>query len=137
MRGEAVTNPGHIDPTLRGRRYAVPFQQVWTAALRLASSTPRWEMVEADDLRGLLRVEARALLFGGVSDIEILVRLDADAQTRVDVLSRSRKQGFDLTSHPRRVRRFLRALDRAVAASPATILPPHEGAEGMRGLVPS
>jgi hypothetical protein len=130
----AITSPRHPDPSLRGRRYAIPFQQVWTAALRLASARRRWELVEADDLRGRLRMEVQPLFFGGISDVEVLIRLDADAQTRVDLLSRGRKTGPSLGVHPRRVRKFLRDLDRAVGGSPDSILDPHEGADSLAGL---
>jgi hypothetical protein len=131
MSQAAITSPRHADPSLRGRRYAIPFQQVWTAALRLASATRRWELVEADDLRGRLRMEVQPFLFGGISDVEVLIRLDADAQTRVDLLSRGRKTGPNFGAHPRRIRKFLRELDRAVGGSPTSILDPHEGAESL------
>lgn len=134
MRNEASTSPQHSDPTLRGRRYAIPFQQVWTAALRQASSTRRWVLVEADDLRGRLRVEARPRLLGAISDVEICVRLDGDAQTRVDLLSRARKPGWDLGQHSRRIRSFLRNLDRTLGASDAAILSPQEGADSLPEL---
>lgn len=136
MRGEAATSPHHLDPALRGRRYAIPFQQVWTAALRLASTTRGWELVDADDQMGVLRAEVHPLLFGAISDVDVVVRLDADAQTRVDLLCRPRKQRLELGRSGRRIRRFLRGLDRTVGAAPGAILPPHEGAESLPELVP-
>jgi hypothetical protein len=135
MRQVVVTSPHHSDPSLRGRRYAIPFQQVWTAALRVASSTRRWELVEANDLHGRLRIEARPLLLGGISDVEVLIRLDGDAQTRVDLLSRQREPGrLSLGAHARRIRRYLRELDRTVGAAEDSILSPHEGAETLPEL---
>lgn len=131
MSQSAFTSARNTDPSLRGRRYAIPFQQVWTSALRLASSRGRWELVEADDLRGRLRIEVRPLLFGGISDVEVLIRLDTDAQTRVDLSSSARQSGISLGVHTRRIRRFLRELDRAVGASPEALLDPHEGADSL------
>jgi len=100
----------------------------------MVSTTQRWELIEADDLRGRLRIGVRPLLFGGTSDMEILIRLDGDAQTRVDLLSQGRKPGFGWGTHPRRVRKFLRALDRALDASASQLLAPHEGASSLPEL---
>lgn len=90
--------------------------------------------MEADDLRGHLRIEVHPLFFGGVSDVEVLIRLDDDAQTRVDLFSRGRKPGPTLGLHPRRIRGFLRELDRVAGASASSILEAHEGAESLQEL---
>jgi uncharacterized protein (DUF1499 family) len=119
---------------MRGRRYAIPFQRVWTEAVEVViAGAPRWRLLDADDERGVIRAEARTLLFRFVDDVEILVRLDADAQTRVDLSSRSRRGMFDLGVNGRRIRRFLHQLDRAVGATPELVLPPEEGVAASLG----
>lgn len=124
----ASTRPDHPDPRLRGRRYAIPFQRVWTEAVGLISNRSRsWTLIEADDQNGLIRAEAKTLVLRFVDDVEIHVSLDADAQTRVDVSSRSRQGKTDFGTNARRIRRYLRRLDRGLGAGPGVILPPEEG----------
>ncbi len=128
MTSHAATHPGHPDPTLRGRRYAIPFDQVWNSALTLAAERLRgWTVMEADDDDGIIRVTSRTLVFRFVDDVEIRVTLDADAQTRVDLSSRSRRGRWDLGANARRIRKFLRRLDRALEADAHTLLDPSEG----------
>lgn len=103
------------DPRLRGRTYAVPFEQVWQAALRLADAgLGGWVLVSADDDAGVINAEATNLLLRRTDDIEVRIVLDADAQTRVDARSASRQEKADLGSNARRLRKFFEALDRAV-----------------------
>ncbi len=109
----AETDPAAVDPRLRGRTYAIPFEHVWSAALTLARRRRGWTLLHADDLEGVIRAEARtALRF--VDDVEIRIRLDDNAQTRVDLSSASRVGVGDLGKNPRRIGKFLRALDRAL-----------------------
>ncbi len=123
-----ATRPDHPDPRLRGRRYAIPFDAVWTAALgQIATGGSRWQLVDADDQTGVIRAEAATRLFRFVDDVEIRVGLDHDAQTRVDLTSRSRVGNSDLGTNARRIRRFLRDLDRRLGAGPAQLLPPEAG----------
>ncbi len=121
----AETRPDHSDPGLRGRRYAIPFEEVWSAAKILAGSElPRWTLVEADDREGWIRAESRTRLFGFVDDVEIRIGLDPEGQTRVDLTSASRKGAWDLGTNARRVRHFLGELDRALEARGHATLPP-------------
>jgi hypothetical protein len=110
-----TTNHAETDPAgaagPRGRTYAVPFEQVWTATLGLARRRRGWTVLLADDLEGLICAEARTPL-RFVDDVEIRIGLDENAQTRVDLRSASRKGVGDLGKNARRIRRFLRALDR-------------------------
>lgn len=125
----AETAPDDADPRLRGRTYAVPFEEVWQAALGLAQARNRmWQVTLADDHDGVLQVEARSLIFRRMADFEVRIGLDEDGQTRVDVRSASRKGFADLGGNARRIGRFLRKLDktlkrnrqkRSAAASPA------------------
>jgi hypothetical protein len=124
-RNRASTDPASDDPALRGRTYAIAFDRVWQAALELADGGLRgWSLSEADDQAGVLRAEATTRIFRFVDDVRVRVGLDADGQTRVDVMSASRKGKGDLGTNRRRIVRFLAALDRKLDASPATILTP-------------
>jgi hypothetical protein len=112
----AQTAPDDPDPRLRGRTYAVPFEEVWLAAHDLATRRRRmWRITLADDHEGIIRVEARTLFFRFVADLEIRIGLDEDAQTRVDVRSASRTGFADWGVNARRNGRFLRKLDKALA----------------------
>jgi hypothetical protein len=112
-RNYVTTAQDHWDPRLRGRTYAIPFEQVWQAALALANGgLRRWHVVSSDDYEGVIHAESKTLLLRFTDDVTIRVYLDEDAQTRVDVESRSRKGSADFGSNARRVGRFLRALDR-------------------------
>jgi uncharacterized protein (DUF1499 family) len=127
-RNRAATAPDHPNPRMRGRRYAIPFQEVWETVLALVGGGLRgWTLVEADDVAGRIRAEARTLLFRFTDDVEIRVRLDRDAQTRVDLVSASRVGKADLGVNARRIRRFLRCLDRELDVVPWEVLAPEEG----------
>ncbi|HEV8693938.1 MAG TPA: DUF1499 domain-containing protein [Lysobacter sp.] len=107
----AETSPHDADPRLRGRTYAIPFEQVWQAVGRLASGgLRRWRLIASDDHDGIIHAEARTL-FGKVDDVLITISLDADAQTRVDVQARARQRSGDLGRNARRIGKFCRSLD--------------------------
>ena len=112
-RNRAATGHDHWDPRLRGRTYHIPFEQVWQAALALAGGElRRWRIVHADDTDGIIDAEAKSLLVRYVDDVRIHIYLDEDAQTRVDLVSQSRKGRADFGTNARRAAGFLRALDR-------------------------
>lgn len=116
-RNVAFTAPGAEDERLRGRTYAIPFESVWQASLRLmGGGLKRWEIVESDDQEGIIRGAVRGRLERTGSSVTVRIVLDANAQTRVDVLSASRVGRADLGFNARRIRRFFRALDRELAA---------------------
>jgi hypothetical protein len=116
-RGHAATDPDAADRDLRGRTYAVPFEIVWRAALRLASGTLRgWSVRRADDGDGVIEARVRGLV-GAVHDVTIRITLDADAQTRVDAEATAQRPGTDFGRAEARLRRLIQALDRAVAAA--------------------
>jgi len=71
-----------------------------------------WNVVHADDLKGVIRAEARSLVFRFVDDVEVRISLDEDGQTRVDLTSTSRVGEWDMGANARRIRGFCRALDR-------------------------
>jgi hypothetical protein len=107
------------DPRLTGRTYAIPFEQVWRAALGLAEGgLRRWRLLAADDQEGLIRAEIHPLLLGPISDVTVHIGLDADAQTRVDAEAASRAGRPATRTHARRIGRFFATLDRALARRP-------------------
>jgi len=79
-------------------------------------------MVRWDDDVGLVEAEARGLLLAMTADVSVSVTLDGNAQTRVDVQARKKGRGGDLGANRRRVRRFVRALDKQLNASADQIL---------------
>lgn len=112
----ATTAPDATDPRLRGRTYAIPFEQVWQAALALADGgLPRWRLLKANDHDGIIRARARTALLGLEADVTIQIGLDADAQTRVDARAARRAVRADLGVNARRIASFFRALDRDLA----------------------
>lgn len=116
-RAHAGTDPDAADALLRPRRLAIPFDTVWQAARSLLDGGIRkWSLDHADDQEGLLTGTCRGM---GSTEHGITVRvaLDTDAQTTVDATVSARGDGADFGRTERRLRRFLGALDRALAAS--------------------
>ena len=111
-RNRAWTDPASPDRRLRGRAYAIPFAEVWGAALDTARVTKRWTVITADARSGVIEAEARTALWRFVDDVQVRVHLDGDGVTRVDATSASRVGGADLGTNARRIARFLHALDR-------------------------
>ena len=122
-RNRAETHPHCQDPRLRGRTYAITFDRVWTSAVQLADGgLRRWRVVEADDEAGVIRAVAVSPLLRRLYDVRVVVSLDEDAQTRVDVLSRARRGRSDWGGSARLIDRFVRELDGTLRATPAQIL---------------
>ena len=120
----AVTDPRSSDPLLRGRTYAIPFDDVWNACLNLVDRNTRWTLLQAEDVEGYVRVRCRTPIFRFVDDLEIRIGLDEHAMTRVDVSSHSRMRRRDLGANARRIRRFLLHLDLTLDAEDRVILDP-------------
>jgi hypothetical protein len=114
-RNIAFTTPNAEDPRMRGRTYAIPFEEVWQASLHLMDGGLwRWNLLEADDQEGIMRGVHRSLLPRFASAVTVRITLDLNAQTRVDALSASRTGRYDLGHNARKLRKFFRALDRAL-----------------------
>lgn len=112
-RNMAFTSPGAEDDRLQGRTYAVPFEDVWQASLRLVDGgLGGWSLVEADDQEGVIRGRIRGPLRSSESALTLRIGLDEDAQTRVDGLAASTVGRADLGANARRLGRFFRTLDR-------------------------
>ena len=122
---EVRTHALHDDPTLRGRTYAIPFSRVWKAVEELTGKDLRgWTILEADEDDGLLKAECVSLFFKRVDDLEVHLSLDENALTRVDVWGAPREGTGSTRRITRRIRGLFKALDRALAAGPETILDP-------------
>ena len=121
----ARTSPDSNDPTLSGRTYTIPFDQVWNAALRLSGGELKgWKIVSFDDELGVIRADVRGRILPLEANVLISVTLDPDAQTRVDMSALGNHRGGDLGANRRRIRRFFNALDRSLGVRPGQILEP-------------
>jgi hypothetical protein len=123
--GRAQTAPNARDAGLRGGTYAIPFEVVWQASLRLTAGGMRgWTLLSSDDYNGVIEAQARRL-GGAIYDIMIQVRLDENAQTRVDGKATARRPGTDFGSSARLLRRFFRQLDRILGRQSRRRHAPH------------
>ena len=121
----AHTDPVSEDGRLRGRTYAIPFDEVWDKSVDVAQTRMRgWTVTVADDQLGVLKAESATLIWRFVDDVHISVGLDEDGQTRVDVTSASRVGRGDQGRNPRTIGQFLRKLDRALDVRSGQILDP-------------
>lgn len=119
-RGFVETTPHASDPNLRGRTYAIPFEDVWQAAMKLTGGGLfRWTRHEADDQEGVILASTKSLA-GAFHDVMVRITLDENGQTRVDASVQARSPLTNFGRSKRRLRRFFRALDRTIArAAPA------------------
>lgn len=122
---EAATDPASPDPLLRGRTYAISFETVWQASLRLVNrGLLGWTLGRSDDQSGAILALARMPVIGSEADVYVTIGLDVNAQTRVDVRAVSRTERGDLGRSRRLVGRFLKRLDRELGARADQILDP-------------
>ena len=120
---QAATDPTSDDGRLRGRTYAIPFEDVWQASLALCRGGMRgWSVLSADDQRGVIEAVSEAFLTGREDDVRVHIHLDENAQTRVDLWSGSQKSRANLGRNRRVIGRFLRRLDRRLDAGVGQIL---------------
>jgi len=119
----AETDPRSDDPRLQGRTYAIPFDHVWTVCIELIQQNRHWDLLQANDLEGFIRIRCHTLFFKFIDDVEVRISLDEHAMTRVDIKSQSRKGRADLGTNARRIGRILRRLDRKLKAE-GSILDP-------------
>ena len=121
----ATTDPESGDRRLRGRTYAIPFETVWHASVALCRGGLRgWSLRADDDQRGIIQATTRTLVFSSEGDVRVRIRLDENAQTRVDLWSASTTNRGDLGRSRRSIGKFLRRLDRQLDAKPGQILDP-------------
>lgn len=115
-RKQVATRASAEDPVLRGRAYCVRFGTVWAAALRAAGSLRGWSVVDTDSRAGEIHARAEGWAWKRPDRATIMVTLDDRGLTRVDLVVTP--LGWRLGRGPsvRRVRRFYRSIDRALAA---------------------
>jgi hypothetical protein len=122
---QATTDVEALHPALRGRTYAIPFETVWQGVVSLAGGGLRdWSIASADDQIGVVTAHARGGLLRPAIDVRISVRLDHNAQTRVDIFARTYGERHDLGRSRRLIARFTRQLDRKLHAQAGQILDP-------------
>lgn len=120
---KAMTDPEASDLRLRGRTYAIPFEEVWQASISLCSGgLRRWTMAGVDDQSGVIEAETRSAILGVEDDVRVQIVLDYNAQTRVDMQAVSRADRGDLGRTRRAIGRFFKHLDRRLSADPNQIL---------------
>ena len=120
---QAETDAISADHRLRGRTYAIPFDKVWQATLQVAGGGLRgWILASADDQEGVIEASTRTSILGLQGRARVEVRLDENAQTRVDVASASHAQFGDLGRNRRAIGRFFRLLDQHLEVEPKQIL---------------
>lgn len=119
------TDPNASDARMRGRRYAIPFDHVWTAAMKLASGHETgWGLTWQDDREGVIEARAPKRFLHPEGLLRISIFLDADAQTCVSMAAGPTSGGRDLGASGRRIRRFFAHLDGMLAPRPDQLLPP-------------
>ncbi|MGD8495211.1 MAG: DUF1499 domain-containing protein [Gemmatimonadales bacterium] len=97
-----------------GRTYAVPFAAVWDAVAHEVGGRRGWELVHADEERGLFTVVCRSRLRRSADDLSIWVRLDEYGLTRLDVRAGTRQGRHSPGANERRIDDLLRAVDAAL-----------------------
>jgi uncharacterized protein (DUF1499 family) len=104
-------------PDIQPRTYQKPAAEVFDAALHVVNRLSRWSLVGYDEKRGEIQAEARTLLWRFVDDVRIRVG-NRDGATVVEVRSASRVGRGDFGQNARRIRGFLKDLDRELASTP-------------------
>lgn len=94
-----------------GRTYAAPFAVVWDLFDAEIRARRNWELVHADEERGLFTVVCRSLVPPGTDDLSVWVCLDEFGLTRVDARSSARGGGRDFGANERRITAIFRTLD--------------------------
>lgn len=124
---QASTDLQSEDPRLKGRTYAIPFEAVWQASIQLVSAgLGGWSIKSADDHRGVISAHVSGKLISSEVMVRINIKLDANAQTRVDLTATSSTERGDFGRSGRVIARFIRRLDEEVQASADQIWDPRE-----------
>jgi uncharacterized protein (DUF1499 family) len=102
-------------PDLQPGRYPHDPETVFRAARTVAETMPGWLLTTHERATRRLEAEARVSITPFTDDVTVWVEPD-EGGSRVLVRSRSRVGRADLGVNARRVRAFLRALDRRLAS---------------------
>lgn len=112
-----------VDAALMGRTYAIPFDNVWQALVTLVSGRLRgWTIVFEDAHVGVIEAEVRNLVRPVPGKAVISMALDANAQTRVDIVVEASDETGDRKTNAHRLWRLVNALDRMLRVRPEQIL---------------
>ncbi len=93
-----------------------PSAEVFSMAAKLAGTQNRWTVVKVDPQSRTLAAEARTKLWRFVDDVTITVE-DEPGGSVVNMRSRSRLGKSDFGTNAKRIKSFLRRLDRALGAN--------------------
>lgn len=107
-------------PDIQPRTYHKPTAEVFDAALHVISRLPRWTLVGYDEKQGDIQAESQTALWRFVDDVRVRV-VNREGGTMVEVRSASRVGRGDFGQNARRIRGFLKELDRQLA-----VTSPHE-----------
>ena len=115
------TDPG--DPGSLGVTYGIPFATVWDIVVALADGGLRgWSLTSRDEVAGIVEARVRGRILPFPATVVIVVSLDENAQTLVEISAESLRGGGDLGVNARRIQRFRIALERALAADASRTL---------------
>ncbi|MGI9037776.1 MAG: DUF1499 domain-containing protein [Gemmatimonadota bacterium] len=107
-----------VDTRKRGQPegcvYAVPFAEVWDLVASEIQSQRGWDLVHADEERGMFTVVCRSRFPKRTDDLTIWIRLDENGLTRLDVRSSSREGRRQPGGLKRRVESLLGSVERSL-----------------------
>jgi len=104
-------------PDIQPRTYQKSTAEVFDAALHVIDRLSRWTLIGYDEKRGEIQAEAQTILWHFVDDVRVrIVNRGGDAV--VEVRSASRVGRGDFGQNARRIRGFLKELDRQLANAP-------------------
>jgi uncharacterized protein (DUF1499 family) len=107
-----------VDTRQRGQPegcvYAVPFAEVWDLVASEIQSQRGWDLVHADEERGMFTVVCRSRFPKRTDDLTIWIRLDENGLTRLDIRSSSREGRRQPGGLRRRVESLLGSVERSL-----------------------
>lgn len=106
--GEKVTR------TSETARYNVAFSEVWEVIRAVIASLRGWEVRESDSQHGTIRLITRHPLGYRPLEASVWLSLDDLGQTRLEIRFDEPRHPLRPPSAPRRARRFLTRVDRAL-----------------------
>lgn len=93
-----------------------PPDEVFSAVAQLAGTQKRWTVVKVDPQTRTLAAEARTKLWRFVDDVTVTVEAEPGGSV-VNMRSRSRVGKGDLGTNAKRIKSFLRRLERTLATN--------------------
>ncbi|MBI4355876.1 MAG: hypothetical protein HY597_05485 [Candidatus Omnitrophica bacterium] len=115
----ATTNVRHGNPALRPHVYSQPYDTVWGAAVKAATSVNSWAVTSTDKASGVIALSKGFNLWTTGTKMTVYVQKLADDKTQVDM--QSSLSGFngvltlDYGQNKRNIARFFEELDRTLA----------------------